>query len=112
MGVAEAGAWRYAFIYQIVSRWYPELPAQAQAFTRSDARAAILSRHLSNVIYTTPKDIARIFGWAPKDVQAAVDRLREQDVVESDVEIPGMRGGCIVLKQPAKAAKKRARAAG
>lgn len=112
VGVAEAGAWRYAFIYQIVSRWYPDLPAQAQRFTRADARAAILSRHLANAIYTTPKDVARIFGWSPKEVQAAVDRLREQGAVDIDIEIPGMRGGCIVHRQPAKTAKKRTRASG
>lgn len=112
VGVAEAGAWRYAFIYQIVSRWYPELPAQARAFTRADARAAILTRHLSNVIYSTPKDIARIFGWAPKDAVTAVDRLQQLGLIDVDVEMPGVRGGAIVLRQQGKTAGKRARATG
>jgi Winged helix DNA-binding domain len=112
VGVAEAGAWRYAFIYHIVSRWYPELPSQARKFTRSDARAAILTRHLANVLYAAPKDVARTFGWAPKDVQAAIDRLREQGMVDTDIAVPGMRGSCVLLRQPTKAAQKRARAAG
>ncbi|MBL8055089.1 MAG: hypothetical protein JNK29_00250, partial [Anaerolineales bacterium] len=38
VGVAQAGAWRYAFIYDIVARYYPDLPAQAGALQRGAAR--------------------------------------------------------------------------
>ncbi|BCX05348.1 MAG: hypothetical protein KatS3mg053_3286 [Candidatus Roseilinea sp.] len=62
VGVAEAGAWRYAFIYEIVSRWFPDLPARARAITRGEARATILARHLFNVVAAQPRELARLFG--------------------------------------------------
>ncbi len=38
VGVAKAGAWRYAFVYEIVSRWFPDLPARAREVTRAAKR--------------------------------------------------------------------------
>lgn len=72
VGVAEAGAWRYAFIYELLWRWLPELPAQARAIGRGEARAALLARHLRNVIFATPKEIGRVFGWKPAEVEKAI----------------------------------------
>src|SRR3990172_2901821 len=41
IGVAQAGAWRYAFIYELVERWFPDLPARSQAITRAAARVEL-----------------------------------------------------------------------
>ena len=39
IGVTRTGAWRYAFIYEIVQRHFPELPAQSRPITRAEADA-------------------------------------------------------------------------
>jgi hypothetical protein len=88
-GVAEAGAWRYAFIYDIVARWLPEPTTAARDITRSDARAAILARHLRNVIYTTPKEIGKTFGWKPAEAEAAIKRAVERGEVSRGALIKG-----------------------
>jgi hypothetical protein len=88
-GVAEAGAWRYAFIYDIVARWLPGPAAAARDITRSDARAAILARHLRNVIYTTPREIARTFGWKLAEAEAAIMRAVERGEASHGVLIKG-----------------------
>ena len=75
VGVAEAGAWRYAFIYDLVWRWLPNVAAQAREITRSQARATILARHLRNVIYSTPKVISQTFGWKASETQSAIENL-------------------------------------
>jgi hypothetical protein len=62
VGVAQAGAWRYAFIYEIVSRWLPDECAKAQALGRAQAREIILARHLRNVIEATPQELKKTFG--------------------------------------------------
>ena len=74
-GVAEAGAWRYAFIYDLLWRWLPDVPKQAQAISRPEARVNILARHLRNVIYVTPKEISRMFGWTKVEVEATIATL-------------------------------------
>ena len=38
IGVAEAGAWRYAFIYDCVHRHYPDLPERARAIGLNEAQ--------------------------------------------------------------------------
>ncbi|MCS6846333.1 MAG: crosslink repair DNA glycosylase YcaQ family protein [Anaerolineae bacterium] len=95
VGVAEAGAWRYAFIYEIVSRWFPDLPAQARAITRSEARVAILARHLHNVVAAQPKELARLFGWKPAEVEAAVRKLIERGQAKI-VTVTGVQGEVVM----------------
>ncbi len=61
VGVAEAGAWRYAFIYDLVSRHLPNLPAQAQGISRSEARTKLVKQHLDNVGAASQTEIQRVF---------------------------------------------------
>jgi hypothetical protein len=92
VGVAEAGAWRYAFVYQIVSRWLPEIPKRAEAYTRSSARVAILRRHLRNAVYGSAREFAKIYGWKPAEVDKALAELHEAgdaDVAAFPDEIKG-----------------------
>jgi hypothetical protein len=42
IGVAEAGARRYAFVYEIVQRHFTDLPAQACPIGRGEARRALV----------------------------------------------------------------------
>jgi len=100
VGVAEAGAWRYAFIYDLVWRWLPDVPKQAQYITRSDARANILERHLRNAIFATPKELTRLFGWSAKEVQTALQRLADQGSVTTDVAFKGMKETVVLISQP------------
>ncbi len=88
-GIAEAGAWRYAFIYDIVSRWYPDLSAQAREISRGDARAAIARRHLGNVIVATPREIERLFGWRKAEVAATLDRLAGEGAIRLGAHMAG-----------------------
>src|SRR5512134_3373194 len=41
VGVAEAGAWKYSFIYEITTRHYPELQEQARFIGESEARTKL-----------------------------------------------------------------------
>ena len=91
VGVAEAGAWRYAFIYDLLWRWLPDVPTQAREITRSQARVNILARHLKNVIYATPKEIARMFGWSMIDVDTAIQHLVSRGEVTTNTLIKGLK---------------------
>lgn len=75
VGVAEAGAWRYAFIYDLLWRWLPDVPERARELSRPDARARILSRHLDNVRWTTAAEASRLFGWRIQEAHTAIATL-------------------------------------
>jgi hypothetical protein len=90
VGVAEAGAWRYVFIYQILSRWLPEPCKRAEGITRGDARANILRCYMKSVVYATPKDVVKIFGWKRGEVDAAVAALVGKGELIAAANIDGL----------------------
>jgi hypothetical protein len=91
IGIAAAGAWRYAFIYEIVARWLPSVAEQARRLGRSEAQQAILDRYLSNVIASTPQEAARIFRWQPAETRQTAGALAEAGRARLDVKIAGIR---------------------
>jgi hypothetical protein len=78
VGVAEAGAWNYAFVYDLVDRWYPDLDSKARALSTRDARQAILAKLLENLIVASPGVIRRALGWTPSEIERTVDLLVER----------------------------------
>lgn len=91
VGVAEAGAWNYAFIYEIVQRHWPDLPAKARAIQRSEARRALVSQYLDNVIAIDRGMLERVFhvmNWTKGEWEHAIDALLEADLVR-EVKVQG-----------------------
>jgi hypothetical protein len=75
VGIAEAGAWKYAFIYDLVPRQFPWIIEKAHPIGEWDARRAILQSYLGSVGAARIVDIARILGWAPLLVERAARKL-------------------------------------
>ncbi len=91
VGIAPAGAWRYAFIYELLPRWYPEIPVRAQQIGRVAARQRILDQYMRNVIFSTVPLAARVFGWSIKETQQAAAVLAGEDSLELNVKVTGVR---------------------
>ena len=100
VGVAQAGAWHYSFIYDIVPRWYPDLPAHARPVSRREAQKALVLRHLGNVVAATRDEVYRaldVLRWTKRESAEAVDALIETgSVCEAPVE--GGKGMYLLLK--------------
>jgi hypothetical protein len=92
VGVAQAGAWRYAFVHELFPRWFPGVPEQARAIGREEARRHILLRYLQTVIAATPGQVAWHFGWPVAEVERAARQLEEAGLVRSNVLIEGLAG--------------------
>jgi len=69
VGVARAGAWKYAFIYEIVSRHYPDLPEQARFINEAEARRKLAELYFLSVGAAQERDMHKLFGWQ-KDLTA------------------------------------------
>jgi hypothetical protein len=94
VGVAEAGAWRYAFVYEIVQRHFPDLPARARPIGRAEARRALVSRYLDNVVAAERKMIAKVFHvlkWTSAELNRTIAALLEEGTVQ-EMEIEGLKG--------------------
>ncbi len=78
VGVAQAGAWRYAFIYDIVDRHFPDLAAQAGSITRVDARAHLAGLYLDSVGAARAQDAQRLFRWTVEETRRVWERLADE----------------------------------
>ena len=71
VGVAEVGRWKYAFIYEMVDRWFPQVVEQARAIGRGEARAHLLDLFLKSVGAATEAQIVQLFHWHKDEVSKA-----------------------------------------
>ena len=90
VGIAPAGAWRYAFIYEILPRWLPDVSDRARSISRAEARYHILDRYIHNVIASPLPTAARVFGWKLPEAKQAAEMLAAQGRLEMDVKISGL----------------------
>jgi hypothetical protein len=91
VGIAEAGAWRYAFIYEILPRWFPDIPKQAQQIERGEAHQAILNMYLHNVIAASLGAAAQALRWPLPLARATAEALAARGAVELNVKVNGIR---------------------
>jgi hypothetical protein len=81
VGIAEAGAWKYAHIYEIVARHYPELPVQARAIGEAQARGRLLELYFDSVGAAQARDVVKLFGWSGQLTARGLNRLVEEGFV-------------------------------
>lgn len=79
VGVAEAGAWKYAFIYQITARHYPDLPEKARLIGESEARAKLLELYFASVGAAQLRDVTKLFGWSKDLAERTLSKLVERE---------------------------------
>lgn len=77
VGVAQAGAWKYSHIYQIVTRHFPDLSEQARVIKESEARAKLLELYFDMLGAAELREVNKLFGWGNEVVKKAVNKLVE-----------------------------------
>jgi hypothetical protein len=82
IGVAEAGSWNYAFIYEMVDRWYPDILGRVRPLSVDQARAHLARRLLDSVGAVTAVAVQRLFRWSPAAVHQALEDLRRARAVQ------------------------------
>ncbi len=75
VGVAEAGAWRYSHVYELVSRHFPDLPERARAIPESAARTKLLELYFASVGAAQLRDVVRLFGWTKEIAERTANKL-------------------------------------
>jgi hypothetical protein len=92
VGVAQTGSWRYSFIYELVHRHYPDLPAQSRPITRQAARQELLRLYLDSVGAATESDARRLFQWTRRELQAALQALVEAKHLQAGYSLANQAG--------------------
>jgi uncharacterized protein YcaQ len=98
-GVAEAGAWNYAFIYDLVPRHYPDLIEQAHPLSEWEARRYLLMRALDTIGAARQADLQRLFSWPAALMEKSVQKLAETGALLMGVEVEGVPGVCLAMPE-------------
>ena len=88
IGVAEAGSWRYAFIYELLDRWFPEIPERAHHMTTQKARATLAASYFGSVGAAESSGLQKVMGWSREDAFESILNLREKNLL---IELPDGR---------------------
>jgi hypothetical protein len=75
VGVAEAGGWRYSFVYELFDRWYPQVWQAARGIATNDARCKLAELYLRSVGATETARIQRLFGWTKEATSMCLNEL-------------------------------------
>ena len=85
VGVAEAGAWKYSFIYEIVPRHLPDLPETARKIGEREAREKLVELYFESVGAAQERDAGKLFGWKKELVTRSITGLvAKRRLVECD----------------------------
>jgi len=99
VGVAQAGAWNYAFIYDIVPRHFPELPDQAHYIQETDARCKLAEVFFHSVGTAQLRDLIKLFGWRPVQAERTVNQLVQDGMLVGDLELDKNQGKWLALRE-------------
>jgi hypothetical protein len=75
VGIARVGGWRYSFIYNLIHRYYPDLPAEAKPITRREARRGLVSLYFDSVGAAREADVRKLFQWPKRDIESTLSAL-------------------------------------
>lgn len=99
IGIARVGGWNYAFIYDIVGRYYPELPEQARFISEAEARIKLVEAYFRSVGAAQVKDLTRLFGWKNQAAEKVASQLLQSGLVRSGLELENKPGTWMALTE-------------
>ena len=98
VGVAEAGAWKYAFIYQVTARHFPAIPEQARHIGESQARLKLLECYFASVGASQVKEVNKLFGWGIDLTQRTLKHLLNSGILTA-ADHPDQKGEWLALSE-------------
>ena len=89
IAISEAGAWKYAFVYDLTHRHFPELPEQARFISESRAMEQILIHFFTTMGVSNLKKITSLFQWEADRTRNALDRMVKSGVLLDEIIVEG-----------------------
>ena len=97
VGVADAGAWHYAFIYDIVARAYPDIMENSRFLGELDARQNLVKAYFNSVGAAQLRDLSLLFQWGASDLERTLERLVRSGFIQRGLQHPTTRSEWLAL---------------
>ena len=98
VAVTQAGAWHYAFAYDIVSRHYPDVAETARFIGEFDAQRKLTERFFSSVGAAQIRNLGMLFGWSSDQAQANIRYWVDSGLLRAGIQIENQPGEWFVLR--------------
>ena len=98
VGISPVGTWRYAFIYDIVTRHFPGLQMEARPISDQDARLFLARQYFEMAGAAKIEEVSRLFHWRKEDTNRIVNKLMESGEINAINTMPDLPGAYLVLK--------------
>lgn len=89
VAISEAGAWKYAFVYDLTHRHFPELLEQARFISETRALEQILIHFFTTMGAANLRKITALFQWNADRTRNALDRMVKSGSLLDDVIVEG-----------------------
>jgi hypothetical protein len=89
VGVAEAGAWRYAYVYDLVGRHLPQVVDGAREIQEPEARRKLLELYFRSVGAATLDQPRKLFQWPAADLTQALADLVDRGALRGGLAMKG-----------------------
>jgi len=99
IGVAEAGAWNYAFIHECVHRHHPEILEQAREIKIGEARQELVTLYVRSAGAVQVSDVMKVFQWPKREMERTIDVLVEAGSLVSGLTVEGQKGTWLSLPE-------------
>lgn len=97
VAVTQAGAWHYAFAYDVTARHYPEIPEQAHHITETEARIKLAECYLLSLGVARETDFYKLFGWKIDIGQNTIDGLVKTGIARRWLQVENQTGEWVAL---------------
>jgi hypothetical protein len=92
VAISNANRWGYCYVYDLLPRHFPGVVEEARDITGRQARETILLRYLQTVVAATSREVVKLFGWQPGDVDRLATRLADGGQLRRGIRIEGLHG--------------------
>jgi hypothetical protein len=99
VAVTQAGAWHYAFAYDIVARHYPEIAERARYIGELDAQRRLVELFLYSLGAAQTRNVAMLFGWGNEVSQAVIQYWVAAGQFSAGIQIEEQPGEWFVLRK-------------
>jgi hypothetical protein len=96
IGVAEVGAWKYSFIYELTHRQFPWIIKKAQPISESQARKTLIGLYFDALGVAQTRDLVRLFHWAQPEIEKTLEQMIRLEDLIPDWQVESQPGNWFV----------------
>jgi hypothetical protein len=99
IGVSQEGGWRYAFVYDLVHRHFPDLIEQARFIQESQSRQKLVQLYLASVGAARYTDVSKLFRWPSNQVLSTINKLQNSNWLATGLKVAEQPGDWIAIPE-------------